>query len=161
MSSQNQLREDMVVLIDQGVRTWGDVRLLLSAAALAFGEKAARKGIEFALAGTSNGGALVNPASADVETVAALVEASDLSENPADALECVLEAKGSGTISPKGGEIEPDPARDIVILAHTRVHSRATSSWPRAARRRTRACSPSPSTAKATSKSTNSATVRP
>ncbi len=117
---RNQLREDMVVLIDQGVRTWGDVRLLLSAAALAFGEKAARKGIEFSLAGTSNGGALVNPASADVETVAALVEASDLSENPADALECVLEAKGSGTISPKGGEIEPDPARDIVILTHPR-----------------------------------------
>ncbi len=117
---RNQLREDMVVLIDQGVRTWGDVRLLLSAAALAFGEKAARRGIEFSLAGTSNGGALVNPASADVETVAALVESSDLSENPADALECVLEAKGSGTISPKGGENEPDPARDIVILTHPR-----------------------------------------
>jgi hypothetical protein len=117
---RNQLREDMVVLLDQGVRTWGDVRLLLSAAALAFGEKAARKGMEFSLAGTSNNGALVNPASADVETVAALVEASDLSENPADALECVLEAKGSGTISPKSGEIEPDPARDIVILTHPR-----------------------------------------
>lgn len=117
---RNQLREDMVVLIDQGVRTWGDVRLLLSAAALAFGEKAARKGIEFSLAGTSNNGALVNPKAVDVETVAELVEASDLSENPADALERVLEAKASGTISPKGGEIEPDPARDVVILTHPR-----------------------------------------
>lgn len=87
---RNQLREDMVVLIDQGVRTWGDVRLLTSAAALAFGEKAAWRGIEFSLAGTSNNGALVNPAKADVETVAALVEASDLSENPADALERLL-----------------------------------------------------------------------
>lgn len=142
---RNQLREDMVVLIDQGVRTWGDVRLLLSAAALAFGEKAARKGIEFALAGTSNQGELVNPAQADVETVAALVEASDLSENPADALERLLESgsqsrPGHGPASAAEGvetalsaqdESRSRPmtrtalndaerARDIVILTHPR-----------------------------------------
>ncbi|MCC6150186.1 MAG: hypothetical protein IT461_08045 [Planctomycetes bacterium] len=142
---RNQLREDMVVLIDQGVRTWGDVRLLLSAAALAFGEKAARKGIEFALAGTSNNGVLVNPVAVGVETVAELVEASDLSENPADALERLLESgsqsrPGHGPASAAEGvetalsaqdESRSRPltrtalndaerARDIVILTHPR-----------------------------------------
>lgn len=142
---RNQLREDMVVLIDQGVRTWGDVRLLLSAAALAFGEKASRKGIDFALAGTSNNGALVNPTAVDVETVAQLVEASDLSANPADALERLLESgsqsrPGHGPASAAEGvetalsaqdESRSRPltrtalndaerARDIVILTHPR-----------------------------------------
>src|SRR5262249_26566097 len=36
-------QEELVLLLDQGVRTWGDVRLLLSAAVFAFGKLAERR----------------------------------------------------------------------------------------------------------------------
>jgi hypothetical protein len=141
---RNQLREDMVVLIDQGVRTWGDVRLLLSAAALAFGEKAARRGIEFALAGTSNNGALVDPTSVDVETVADLVEASDLSANPADALERLLgdcprpEAEGLYPSSGAGSRgLKHVPALSVAGAAQQAASVlRETGTVPRGEKRR-------------------------
>lgn len=108
---RKRLREETAVLIDQGVRTWGDVRLVLSAAALALAERSARKGAQLWLCATSNGGELLDVAKAPTEATAALVEASDLSENPAKALERVLE--GSPAESPA-------TARDIVILTHPR-----------------------------------------
>jgi hypothetical protein len=99
---------ELVVLLDQGVRTWGDVRLVLGAAVLALGRQADRKRLPFLLAATSGGGELLDPVAADDEVIGALVEASDLTANPGLALERVLEAPGR-------------PGRDVVLLTHPRA----------------------------------------
>ena len=104
---QARSRQELVVLLDQGVRTWGDVRLVLTAAALAFGKQAARRKMPFYLAGTSNRGALIDPLEADDEELGRVVEASDLSANPGLALESVLEQHA-------------EDARDVVLLTHPR-----------------------------------------
>jgi hypothetical protein len=102
-----QTREQLVVLLDQGVRTWGIVRLLLGAAVLAFGKLAVRRKVPLLLAATSSSGKLLDPLEADDRAVRELVEASDLTANPGLALECVLE--------------EPsEEARDVVLLTHPR-----------------------------------------
>jgi hypothetical protein len=98
---------ELVVLLDQGVRTWGDVRLILSAAALAFGKQAAKQGIGFLIATTGSGGALTDPLKAASELLGELVEASDLSPNPGLALERVLQEPARGS-------------RDVVLLSHPR-----------------------------------------
>src|SRR5258705_13790460 len=77
-----QNRQELVVLLDQGVRTWGDVRLVLSAAAIAFGKQAVRRRTPFFLATTSNHGRVIEPTAADEESLGRLVEGSDLSPNP-------------------------------------------------------------------------------
>jgi hypothetical protein len=100
-------REKLVVVLDQGVRTWGLVRLLLSAATLAFGKLAARKGLPLFLAATSSPGRLLDPLHAQDQEIGELVEASDLSRNPGLALERVLEERAEG-------------ARDVVLLTHPR-----------------------------------------
>jgi hypothetical protein len=102
---QTRSRQDMVVLLDQGVRTWGEVRLVLSAAALAFGRQAGRRKMPFFLAATSRPGVLLDPLLANLEELGRLVEASDLSPNPGLALESVLEKPAAG-------------ARDVVLLTH-------------------------------------------
>ncbi|MCG3185079.1 MAG: hypothetical protein ICCCNLDF_03261 [Planctomycetes bacterium] len=98
---QSQVREDMIVLCDQGVRTWGDTRLALAAAAIALGRRAERRGTPVRFAATGNDGVPVS------EDLPALIEASDLTPNPGLALERVLE----------------EPAleqRDVVLLTHPR-----------------------------------------
>jgi hypothetical protein len=104
---QARSRQDLVVLLDQGVRTWGDVRLVLAAAALAFGKQAARRKMPFYLAATSNRGVLIDPVELDDEELGRVVEASDLSANPGLALESALEQHADG-------------ARDVVLLTHPR-----------------------------------------
>jgi hypothetical protein len=102
-----QTREELVVVLDQGVRTWGVVRLLLSAAALALGKLAVRKKLTLYLTGTSAAGELLDPVQADDQVVGHLVEASDFTANPAVALERLLQ--------------EPtEAARDVVLLTHPR-----------------------------------------
>lgn len=102
-----QNRQEIAILIDQGVRTWGDVRLVLAAAALALGKQCAGRAQQFRFAGTSNAGRLLDPLEADVETLGELIEASDLSFDPGTALEAVLE--------------QPcDALRDVVLLTHPR-----------------------------------------
>jgi hypothetical protein len=104
---QSQTREELVLLLDQGVRTWGMVRLILSAAALALGKLAARRKLPFLLSGTSSGGRLLDPLIVDDGALSDLVEASDLSLDPGLALECLLE--------------RPSPnVRDVVLLTHPR-----------------------------------------
>jgi hypothetical protein len=98
---------ELVALLDQGVRTWGDVRLVLAAALLALGKQADRQGARFLLAATSSGGELTDPLEAGSEALAELVEASDLSPNPGLALERVLEQPAA-------------LARDVVLLTHPR-----------------------------------------
>jgi hypothetical protein len=106
-----RLREELVLLLDQGVRTWGDVRLVLTAGVLAFGRLAERRGLPLWLAGTSSEGHLLDPVAADPDALARLAEASDVSANPGLALERVLEER-AGTGNPA--------ATDIVLLTHPR-----------------------------------------
>ncbi|CAN5871620.1 hypothetical protein BH23PLA1_BH23PLA1_18920 [soil metagenome] len=100
--------EELVVLLDQGVRTWGDVRLVLGAAVVALGRLADRRGLSMRLAATSNDGRLVDPLDNDPKTVGELLEASDLSAHPGLALERLLE------------QAKPGPRRDVVLLSHPR-----------------------------------------
>lgn len=101
------LREELVILLDQGVRTWGDVRLVLSAAVFALIKRAARKELPLRLAATSSDGRTIDVREATEPVVGALLEASDLSAQPGAALERVLE--------------EPaEQPRDIVLLSHPR-----------------------------------------
>lgn len=102
-----QTREDLVLLLDQGVRTWGNARLVLSAAVLAFGKGAARRNVPLRLAATSGGGQLVDPLRVDDTTLGELLEASDLSPHPGLALERVLTEKA-------------EAGRDVVLLTHPR-----------------------------------------
>jgi MoxR-vWA-beta-propeller ternary system domain bpX1 len=102
-----QERQELVVLVDQGVRTWGDVRLVLAAAALAFGKQAVIRKTPFFLAATSNGGHIIDPTEENADVLGELLEASDLSLNPGLALERTLETPC-------------DPQRDVVLLTHPR-----------------------------------------
>jgi hypothetical protein len=100
-------REELVVLLDQGVRTWGSVRLVLAAALFALGKLAERRRIAFFVSATSDDGALLDPLQADPAALHELVESSDLSPHPGLALERVLSE-------------ETATARDIVLLTHPR-----------------------------------------
>ena len=101
------LTEELVILLDQGVRTWGDVRLLLSAAVVALVRQAERRRIAVKLAATSSGGELFDPTVIEPGALHALIEASDLSPHPGEALEAVMAAPGAGR-------------RDVVLLTHPR-----------------------------------------
>jgi hypothetical protein len=103
----DRTRHELVVLLDQGVRTWGDVRLVLGAAVLALGRQAADGRLPFALATTSGEGRVLDPLQIDDDTLAAQVEASDLSPNPGLALERVIDHPVAGS-------------RDVVLLTHPR-----------------------------------------
>ena len=78
--------EEIVVVLDQGARTWGDVRLVLAGAALALARQAERRGIAIKLAVTSNDGVPVDPAQLEPRALGELLEASDLSAHPGGAL---------------------------------------------------------------------------
>ena len=79
----DRTREDIVVLLDQGVRTWGSVRLVLAAAAFALGRLAGARRVPFRIAATSAGGTIQDPLEMDDNSFAVLLEASDLSADPA------------------------------------------------------------------------------
>jgi len=101
-----QSRQDMLVLLDQGVRTWGDIRIVLGAALLALGKQAQERKTPFLVA-TTRSPEIVDPLAIDLEALGDLVEASDLSPHPGLALERILE--------------QPSQAgRDIVLLTHPR-----------------------------------------
>jgi hypothetical protein len=99
---------ELVVLLDQGMRTWGDVRLVLAAAVLALGRQAVGKRLPFFVAATSGGGEIADPLQIDPEVLGALLEASDLTAHPGLALERVLQQPGR-------------VARDVVLLTHPRA----------------------------------------
>jgi hypothetical protein len=100
-------RHELVVLLDQGVRTWGDVRLVLAAAVLALGRQAVRGKLPFRVAATSAVGEPLDPVEAGDARLGELLEASDLSANPGLALESVLERPA-------------EASRDVVLLTHPR-----------------------------------------
>jgi hypothetical protein len=99
--------EELVLLLDQGVRTWGDVRLALVGSALALARQAQRRKMIVRLATTGNLGRPVEIADLDTDTLAALLEASDLSRHPAPVLAQLLGALPAGR-------------RDVVVLTHPR-----------------------------------------
>ena len=84
--------EEIVLLLDQGVRTWGDVRLVLSSAAMALARQAVRRRIAIRLTTTGNGGEPVDLASLEPDRLADLLEASDLSPHPGRMLARLLQA---------------------------------------------------------------------
>lgn len=100
-------REELVVLLDQGVRTWGSVRLVLAAALFALGRLAGARRLPFRVAATSSRGVVQDPMELTEDAFTALLEASDLSADPGPALARVLE-EGA------------DAPRDVVLLTHPR-----------------------------------------
>ena len=84
--------KELVVLLDQGVRTWGEVRLVLAGATLALGRQAMRRGTPFLIAATSTGGRIGDPLQLDGEALGGVLESSDLSPDPGQALGRVLES---------------------------------------------------------------------
>lgn len=97
--------KELVVILDQGVRTWGDIRLVLSSAVIALGKLAAQREQCFLLA--TNSVAALDPLQLDAESLGQIVESSDLAAHPGLALERVLEQPSKGD-------------RDIVLLTHPR-----------------------------------------
>lgn len=100
-------RERLVVLLDQGVRTWGGVRLLLAAATFALAKMAERRQLSLALATTGTGGVTCDPLTTDPAELAGSLARSDLSATPAEALATVAEEPAEGP-------------RDVVLLTHPR-----------------------------------------
>jgi hypothetical protein len=98
--------QELVLLLDQGVRTWGDVRLLLAAATMAMARQAGRRKLAVRLA-TTGGGDLVDVAELSPAALGQLLESSDLSPNPARTLARILR-DDSGRL------------RDVVLLTHPR-----------------------------------------
>jgi hypothetical protein len=99
--------EEIVILLDQGVRTWGDVRLGLVGAALAVARQAERRGIAIKLAVTSDDVQVVDPATAAPVALAELLAASDLSPHPGESLERLRSVPSASR-------------RDIILLTHPR-----------------------------------------
>lgn len=98
---------ERVIVLDQGVRTWGGVRLALAAAALALLKQNPAKAPVPRLFPTSRGKAVpIPPQSA--EDLAKVLEASDLTEHPGDLLAAVCDEPESAT------------PRDILLLTHPR-----------------------------------------
>lgn len=100
--------ETLVVLLDQGVRTWGGVRTVLAAAVVALAGLADRRGKRLLLGVSSHPMRRVDPMRCDPETLATLLEASELSPHPKPLLDSVVR---------EGGH----PRRDLVLLTHPRT----------------------------------------
>jgi hypothetical protein len=117
-------REELVVLLDQGVRTWGGVRLALAGAVFALARLAERRGLAFRFAVSSDGKPL-DPRLMPANELGRLLEASDLTAQPAAAL---------GRLLDEPGELP----RDVVLLTHPRsLEQDDTEAAARRARRRT------------------------
>jgi hypothetical protein len=104
---QATVKPDRLVVLDQGVRTWGPVRLALAAAAVVLLRKDARRVGRVLLAATS-ADRVLDVATADPAVVAGVLEASDLTENPRACWEASL-------------AVAADAPRDVVLLTHPRT----------------------------------------
>jgi MoxR-vWA-beta-propeller ternary system domain bpX1 len=101
-------KPERLIVLDQGVRTWGRVRLALAAAALSLLKKDPRRfGLpRLVLTSTAE---RIDPQMLDVEPLTKLLEASDLTPHPAEAVSRALEV-GASTAEP----------RDVILLTHPR-----------------------------------------
>ncbi len=100
--------EELVVVLDQGVRTWGDARLVLAAVALALGRLAEKRGWRLLIVTTGAPETTIDPLLVDEETLGRQFEAADLSTSPAQALATALNTP------------RPSGLRDVVLLTHKR-----------------------------------------
>jgi hypothetical protein len=103
------MRPERVVVLDQGVRTWGSVRLALSAAAVSLAKVDAKRCDRVRLFLTST----LEPidfAEVDLHAMADRLEASDLTPNPNAALVEALHEPDSATAP-----------RDVILLTHKRT----------------------------------------
>lgn len=98
---------ERVIVLDQGVRTWGGVRLGLAAAALSLLRRDAKRFGPARLAATSVPD-VVDPQGETVEALAGVLEASDLTVNPAERLGRALAGDVTGP-------------RDVILLTHPRA----------------------------------------
>lgn len=100
-------RERLVILLDQGVRTWGPVRLGLSAAVVALIRLGQRKDLPLTVVCGSDASKWFDPRETPAESLAEQLEASDLSLHPGEWLATVLsEPRANGC--------------DLVLLTHPR-----------------------------------------
>jgi hypothetical protein len=100
-------KPERVIVLDQGVRTWGGVRLALAAAALSLLRRDPKRLGPAQLVLTSADGP-IDPAGLDVEALADRLEASDLTPDPGGALGRAVR--------------EPTAApRDLILLTHPRA----------------------------------------
>lgn len=102
-------KPERVVVLDQGVRVWGSVRLALAAAALVLLKKDAKRVGRVRLAATSVP-ELIDITGPDPAELADLLEASDLTPHPGEAL-------GRAILD---GEAGTGP-RDLILLTHPRA----------------------------------------
>jgi hypothetical protein len=101
-------RDQLVLVVDQGVLTWGAVRLALSAAILAFARLAAKRQMQVAVRFSSSPSERFCLPIGDPKHFGDLLEASDLSTSPVNALdEEFIDAN--------------DQERDVVVLTHPRT----------------------------------------
>lgn len=99
-----RVREQLVLLVDQGVRTWGVVRLALSAAVLAFRKIAKQRKLAFFIRFGSVT-ERIDPSEVPMADLAEHLEASDLTANPSSLLDAEVSE-------------ECDEESDIVLLTH-------------------------------------------
>jgi hypothetical protein len=97
-----------LVVLDQGVRTWGDVRLGLAAAVVALAGKDRRRFGPLRLAVTSADKPPLDPAEVESAALADLLEASDLTPHPATRLAAALT------------DATDRRPRDVILLTHPR-----------------------------------------
>jgi len=100
--------DELLIVLDQGIRTWGTVRPILAAATLALLKNAERKKTLTRIKTTSRPGPSIDWQSLNDEEIGQLLEASDLTDNPGLAL---AQALGAGS---------SNAPRDIVLLTHPR-----------------------------------------
>ncbi len=104
--------EELALVLDQGVRTWGEPRLILAAAALALSRRAAARGSSLVIA-TSGGGIFRHDpelaTDLDADALGQILEASDFSRHPAYALARVFDLPARGR------------SRDVIVLTHPRA----------------------------------------
>ncbi len=99
--------QEIILVLDQGIRTWGSVRLVLAGAAMALARQARRRKLAVWLLTTGRDEPAVDPVSLDSESLGELLEGSDFTAHPARPLARVLR---SG----------PGAPRDVVLLTHPR-----------------------------------------
>jgi hypothetical protein len=98
---------ERVIVLDQGVRTWGGVRLALAAAALTLLKQPVKAAPPPRLFSTSRDTEVSLPPPKP-EALASVLEASDLTRHPADVVAKALNSVGA-------------TSRDVVLLTHPRA----------------------------------------
>ncbi|WP_422926617.1 hypothetical protein [Singulisphaera sp. PoT] len=104
---QSPFNLELILLLDQGVRTWGEVRPILVASLMALARRAERAGFSVRIATTGEPLPAWDPLQLDAESLGRKLGASDLTLSPASALRTLLDSLG-------------ERQYDVVLLTHPR-----------------------------------------